>query len=209
MRPIARSKTRTGFTVAGVLVSTALLVAMGVVVVPAVAGQMKDGDAKRVGRDVAAIRGAAERFVSDVRRYPSELQQVTAPISESQSPLFKSAGYGAADVARWRGPYLSRDSVGAVSTGYGWMFKPAFEVDTLLPTGAVSSAGGQRYMVLKVAMPVNDSSRALTLDSQFDDGNLLTGAMRYRKGAIDTVKFLILPFVNSNLALIQGRSRRD
>ncbi|HEY9226537.1 MAG TPA: hypothetical protein VIP11_07830, partial [Gemmatimonadaceae bacterium] len=68
-----------------------------------------------------------------------------------------------------------------------------FEVDTLFPTGTASTAGGQRYMVLKVAMPVNDSLSVLQLDGQFDDGNLNTGAVRYRKGAVDTVKFLILP----------------
>jgi hypothetical protein len=111
------------------------------------------------------------------------------------SPLVTTAQgpYGTADVARWKGPYLSKDSIGAVSTGYGWTFKPGFEVDTLLPTGTASTSGGQRYMTLKVAMPVNDSLSALTLDNQFDDGNLSTGTIRYRKGTTDTLKLLILP----------------
>jgi hypothetical protein len=48
-------------------------------------------------------------------------------------------------------------------------------------------------MTLKVAMPVNDSLSVLMLDGQFDDGNLTTGSIRYRKGTVDTLKLLILP----------------
>ena len=79
------------------------------------------------------------------------------------------------------------------ATGFGWVFKPGFEVDTLLPTGTASAAAGQRYMVLKVAMTANDSLSALQIDSHVDDGNLNTGVVRYRKGAVDTLKFLIIP----------------
>ena len=191
----ARPENRKAFTLPEVLVTISLIAALGAVVVPAVAGQLKKGDPSRVGQDVAAIRGAVEQFLSDVRRYPAGIQQVTAPISLTQAALQTTSqgNYGPADVARWKGPYLTKDSIGAVSTGFGWVFKPAFEVDTLLPNGTSSASGGQRYMVLKVAMPVNDSLSALQLDSQFDDGNLSTGAMRYRKGATDTVKFLIIP----------------
>ena len=190
-----RPTIQNGFTLSEVLVTISLIAALGAVVVPAVAGQLKKGDPSRVGQDVAAIRGAVEQFLSDVRRYPAAIQQVTRPITTSQAPLSTTTqgNYGTADVARWKGPYLTKDSIGAVATGFGWMFKPGFEVDTLLPNGTASASGGQRYMVLKVAMPVNDSLSALQLDGQFDDGNLTTGAIRYRKGTTDTVKFLILP----------------
>jgi hypothetical protein len=144
---------------------------------------------------MAAIRGAVEQFLTDVRRFPGGIAQLRAPVTASMSPLTTTAQgpYGTADVARWKGPYLRKDSIGAVPTGYGWTFKPGFEVDTLLPTGATSTATGQRYMTLKVAMPVNDSLSVLMLDGQFDDGNLATGSIRYRKGTIDTLKLLILP----------------
>ena len=57
-----------------------------------------------------------------------------------------------------------------------------------------SIASGQRYMVMKVIMPVKDSISAKSLDSQFDDGNLQTGSIRYRaSAAADTLKFLLLP----------------
>jgi len=189
-------KTRKAFTLPEVLVTITLIAALAAVVVPAVAGQLKKGDPTRVGSDVAAIRTAAEQFLTDVRRYPGAVQQVTAPITASMAPLASTAqgSYGAADVARWKGPYLTKDSIGAVSTGYGWTFKPGFEVDSLLPTGVAITAAGQRYMMLKIIMPVKDSLSALYLDSQFDDGNLQTGAIRYRAAAAaDTLKFLLLP----------------
>lgn len=190
-----RYRQRQGFTLPEVLVTITLIAALAAVVVPAVAGQLKKGDPSRVGQDVTAIRGAVEQFLSDVRRYPGAVQQVTARITTAQAPLRSTAqsNYGTADVNRWRGPYLTKDSIGATSTGFGWVFKPGFEVDTLLPTGTTSVAAGQRYMVLKVAMPVKDSLSVLQLDGQFDDGNLNTGTVRYRRGTIDTVKFLILP----------------
>ncbi len=134
--------------------------------------------------------------MTDVRRYPAAIQQLTAPIAMSMSPLASTAqgAYGNADVVRWRGPYLTKDSIGAVSTGYGWTFKPNFEIDSLAPTGVASVAAGQRYMMVKVIMPVKDSMSALSLDSQFDDGNLQTGSIRYRTAAAaDTLKFLLLP----------------
>ena len=172
-----------------------LIAALAGVVVPAIAGQLKKGDPSRVGQDVSAIRSGVEQFLSDVRRYPGAVQQVTAPIATTQSGLTTTmqGNYGAAEVARWKGPYLTKDSAGVVTTGFGWVFKPGFEVDTLLPTGTASAAAGQRYMVLKVAMTVNDSLSALQIDNHVDDGNLNTGVVRYRKGTVDTLKFLIIP----------------
>jgi len=195
MRVRAIETCKKGFTLPEVLVTITLIAALAAVVVPAIASQLKKGDPARVGSDAAAIRGAVEQFLTDVRRFPGGMAQLTAPVTASMSPLTTTAQgqYGTADVSRWKGPYLSKDSIGAVSTGYGWTFKPGFEVDTLLPTGTVSTAAGQRYMTLKVAMPVNDSLSVITLDRQFDDGNLSTGSIRYRKGTVDTLKLLILP----------------
>ncbi len=194
MRQRSTEKTR-GFTLPEVLVTITLIAALAAVVVPAIAGQLKKGDPSRISQDVTAIRSGVEQFLSDVRRYPGAIQQVTAPIATTQSGLATTmqGNYGTAEVSRWRGPYLTKDSIGVVRTGFGWVFKPGFEVDTLLPTGTASAAAGQRYMVLKVPMTVNDSLSALQIDGHVDDGNLNTGTVRYRKGATDTLKFLILP----------------
>jgi prepilin-type N-terminal cleavage/methylation domain-containing protein len=194
MQHRSAKKTR-GFTLPEVLVTITLIAALAAAVVPAIAGQLKKGDPSRIGQDVAAIRSGVEQFLSDVRRYPGAIQQVTASIKTTQSGLTTTmqGNYGATDVARWKGPYLTKDSIGVVKTGFGWVFKPGFEVDTLLPTGTASAAAGQRYMVLKVPMTVKDSLSALQIDNHVDDGNLNTGMVRYRKGTVDTLKFLLIP----------------
>jgi len=147
-----------------------------------------------------AMRGAVEQFISDVRKYPGSIAQITAVITTSQTPLTTTslATYGSAEVQRWRGPYLSKDGTAALATGFGLSMNNNFDVDTLAVSGAASSAGGQRYMVVSVPMKVggattNDSLSALAIDRQFDDGVLLTGSIRYRIGVVDTLKFLLTP----------------
>jgi prepilin-type N-terminal cleavage/methylation domain-containing protein len=190
-----RRAPRKGFTLPEVIVTISLIAALAAVVVPTIVSQVKKGDPSRVGNDMLAIRGAAEQFLSDVRRYPASVGQVTNAITTSMAPLTTTAlaNYGSAEVNRWRGPYLSRgDSAAATATGFGLSFVPGFTVDTLPPSGAASTAGGQRYMVLRLLM--KDSLSGLEIDKQFDDGVLLTGSIRYLKNATsDTLKFLLMP----------------
>jgi type II secretory pathway pseudopilin PulG len=197
MRPVkpSRATTTRGFTAPVTLVAVSLIAAMAVVGVPTVAAQLGKGDANRVGEDVSAIRGAVEQFLTDVQSYPGTIEQTASRITTAQVPLVAAAQrtYVSSEASRWKGPYLKTDSIGRARTGFGWTFKPAFEVDTLLPSGAASARGGQRYMVLKAVVPARDSSSVLQLDRRFDDGNPTTGTIRYRKAETDTVKFLILP----------------
>jgi prepilin-type N-terminal cleavage/methylation domain-containing protein len=189
-----------GFTLPEVIVTISLIAVLASVVIPTVASQVKKGDPARLGSDYQAMRGAVEQFLADVRRYPASIAQITAPLTVAQAPLTTTslAPYGTAEIARWRGPYLTKDGTAALATGFGLSFNSNFDVDTLPVSGAASVAGGQRYMVLSVPMKigattVNDSLSILDLDRQFDDGVLLTGSIRYRTGAIDTLKFLLMP----------------
>jgi general secretion pathway protein G len=197
---------RRGFTLAEVLVSITLVAVLGAVVVPSVAGQIKKGDPTRTGNDFLAVRGAVEQYLSDVRRYPRSITQLTAAITTADGPLPGTAtsSYGAAEVMRWRGPYLSKDGVAALKTGFGLTMNAAFDTVTLAPVG-VQSGAGNKYMVISVPMAAsgsvgNDSTSMLLLDQQFDDGNLSSGVIRYRicsasscAGSPDTLKFLVMP----------------
>jgi prepilin-type N-terminal cleavage/methylation domain-containing protein len=197
---------RQGFTLAEVLVSITLVAVLGAVVVPTVAGQIKKGDPTRMGNDFLAVRGGVEQFLSDVRRYPNGVSQLTAAISTSDAPLAGTAtsSYGAAEVTRWRGPYLSKDGTAALLTGFGLKMNAVFDTVTLAANG-VQSGAGNKYMVLSVPMAAsgtagNDSLSILRLDQQFDDGVLTSGVIRYRICAStscgsspDTIKFLVMP----------------
>ena len=191
---------RKGFTLPEVIVTITLIAVLASVVVPTIVSQIKKGDPTRTGQDFLAVRGAVEQFLSDVRKYPGSIAQITALISTAQNPLTTTAiaPYGSAEVQRWRGPYLTKDGTAALLTGFGLSMNNNFDVDTLAVSGAASVLGGQRYMVVSVPMKVgativNDSLSALELDRHFDDGVLLTGSIRYRAGTTDTLKYLLMP----------------
>jgi prepilin-type N-terminal cleavage/methylation domain-containing protein len=190
----APAETRKGFTISELLVTITLVAVLASAFMSNIMWRVDDAEQNRLGQDARAIRTAVEYFVSDVRRYPATVQQVAVRITTRENALTTTghSHYTAADVARWRGPYLRKDSIGA-TRDRAWAFEQTFEIDTLLPSGSASVSGGQRYMVLKRVVPRGDSLSILRLDRRIDDGDLTTGSMRLRKGAADTLKFLILP----------------
>jgi prepilin-type N-terminal cleavage/methylation domain-containing protein len=177
---------RVGFTLPEVIVTLTLIAALAAVVVPSIVSQVKKGDPSAVGNDLLAIRGATEQFLGDVRKYPGSIYQLTNVITNTQNPLFgtSAATFGTADVNRWRGPYISKDSAAARITAYGSF---AVNFDT-------NSYNGQKYLV--VLLPMADSLAGLEVDKQFDDGVLATGSIRYVKktgSGTDTLKYLMMP----------------
>ena len=194
MHEPAHAPTRNGFTISELLVTITLVAILASAFMSDVTWQANDAEHDHLGQRAKEIRTAVEQFVSDVRRYPATVQQVAVPITTRENALTTTghSHYTAADVARWKGPYLRKDSIGA-RRDRAWAFAQAFEIDTLLPSGSASVSGGQRYIVLKAVLPRGDSLSILRLDRRIDDGDLTTGSMRLRKGAADTVKFLILP----------------
>ena len=190
----APAPTRNGFTISELLVTITLVAILASAFMSNVTWQDNDAEQDHVGEKAKEIRTAVEQFVSDVRRYPATVQQVAMPITTRENALTTTghSRFTAADVARWKGPYLRKDSIGA-ARNKAWAFVQTFEIDTLLPSGSASVSGGQRYVVLKAVVPRSDSLSILRLDRRIDDGDLSAGAMRLRKGAADTLKFLILP----------------
>jgi len=163
-----------------------LIAALAAVVVPTIISEVKKSDPQTVGNDLLAIRGASEQFLSDVRKYPGSIGQLTTLITTTQTPLIGTAlaPFGTAEVNRWRGPYISKDTVTGLVTAFG-TFVTKF--DTL-------TSNGQKYMV--VLLPMTDSLSGIEVDKQFDDGNTATGSIRYKaKGASgsDTLKYLLMP----------------
>lgn len=203
-----KTKKRRGFTLPEILVSITLVAVLAAVVVPTIASQVKRGDPARIGQDFVAVRGAVEQFLTDVRKYPSAFTQLQSQITTAATPLSgTSVGtFGVADVNRWRGPYLNRD---LTSTGAGATVATTFGNDQYA-SNAVSpcftASCGVRYMVLTI--PINaggDSTMAVELDRNFDDGDTYNGNIRYKRclsaaspacspnTAPDTIKLLILP----------------
>lgn len=185
---------RTGFTLPEILVSITLLAVLAAVVVPAVASQIEKSDPTRVGGDFLAIRGAIEQFLSDVRKYPKSIGQMTNPLNLSASGMSPIVGtFGKADSVRWKGPYLTKDSTKADSTGYSAAITQPFDSLTLATSGTTRAAGIE-YLI--IAVGGIDSLSAYKVDQMYDDGNVTTGSFRWqKKGAsgTDTLKYLAIP----------------
>jgi type IV pilus assembly protein PilE len=187
---------RRGFTLGEVLVTVALIAVLAAVVLPAVGSQITKGDLGRVSSDLLTIRSAMEQFISDVRRYPSSVAQLTnrpgittafGPLpalgnATCATPQVFAVTYTAQEVARWRGPYVNKDSAAAIVTGYSQSIRPCFHVQT--------SAGISYEVIL---LPGIDATTAAALDAAMDDGVITTGALQYVATGVDTLKFFAIP----------------
>lgn len=181
---------RKGFTLPEILVSITLLAVLAAVVVPTIASQVRKGDPSRMSNDFVALRSGVEQFLSDVRKYPTSIGQLASPITTSMSPIVGS--YGKADSARWRGPYITKDSAAADTTGYGLGIKQPFDSMSFAVSGN-QRAAGKLYLVATVIGI--DTLNWLQFDQMFDDGNSLTGTIRWKKGnsGADTLRYLMMP----------------
>jgi prepilin-type N-terminal cleavage/methylation domain-containing protein len=202
---------RKGFTLGEVLVSVAIVAVLAAVVIPAIGSQITKGDQGRVASDIQAVRGGVVQFVSDVRRYPKSLGQlVVVPLTTNSPMTPTTVTYTSQELARWRGPYLSKDSVAAGNTGYGLRLgigAATFTFDTLIvgTTGVFTPAspggGDIRYLILTI--PNMNLATAQALDASMDDGDVTAGAIRWKAagdasngvGAVDTLKYLLTPII--------------
>lgn len=215
LRRMASALSKGGFTLPEVLVTVALIAVLAAVVVPTIVGQIKKGDPNRVAQDATDIRGAIEQFVSDVRKYPASIGQLTNVISTSMHPLQTGgtvpSNYTSADVARWKGPYLNKDSITVSTTGFGWAMQYAFMTDSFTTASSSTSNGvgayygattnPNRFLVIRMctslsgvgclASATTDSASWLLLDQQVDDGFVGSGSIRFRSDS--GVKFLLMP----------------
>jgi prepilin-type N-terminal cleavage/methylation domain-containing protein len=190
-----KTRNRRGFTLGEVLVSVAIVAILAAVVMPAIGSQVTKGDLGRVSSDLLTMRGAAEQFLSDVRRYPNSVGQLSNSftaaannygplIANSSCPATFTGGtfatkYTSAEVARWRGPYLTKDSVTAIGTGYGLSIRTCFDIGTL---------NGNSYLVIQISGM--DQTTAQTLDAAMDDNSTSTGSLQW---ASNVLKFYALP----------------
>src|SRR3954469_812237 len=186
-----------GFSLGEILVAVAIMAVVAAVVVPSIGSQLNKGDVTRVGNDLVSIRSATEQFLADVRKYPTNMTQlVTKPLLTDLDIL--GAPFGANPVARWRGPYMSKDVTGASATGFGATMVTVFRTcDATTNTNTTcSTPTGQKY--LTIAVPGISQAEAFQIDSSMDDGALTTGSIRWIvKGAggsdKDTLRYLALP----------------
>lgn len=182
--PLPRNRIlRRGFSLGELLVGMAIIAVLAAVILPAVAGQVTKSDATRTIQDLSSLRTGVEQFQADVRRYPKKLSHLTRAIT-GQSDI-NGTNYPANLIARWKGPYLSRDTTGALGglvTGYG-----AVMMDSLVK---ITYQPGVDYVTVRVSgITQTDFER---MDAEIDGAISATnGVLRWVTG--DTLKFLAVP----------------
>lgn len=109
------NRSRRGFTLAEVLVTLAILATLAAVLLPALMGQLSKGDATRVSNDLIALQTGIGTFASDVKRYPGRVGHLTAAVANS-NPDINGTNYPTGLANQWRGPYLTRETIGSLPT---------------------------------------------------------------------------------------------
>ena len=190
MTPLTpRKRLSVGFTLAEILVALALMALLAAVLLPTVAGQIMKGDTGRVVQDLDAVRSGAERFLTDIRRYPGRYSDLSTAITTSGTDVLGNA-YPASVTSKWKGPYITKDTVNAsVETGFSGRITNVFARFT--NTNAV-----QYLTVVVTGITGTDFDR---IDEQMDGPSVSpagrsTGLLRWNSaGGVDSLKFFALP----------------
>jgi prepilin-type N-terminal cleavage/methylation domain-containing protein len=173
-------KDRTGFSLGEILVAVAIIAVLAAVVLPSIGSQLTKGDESRVEQDLNSIRSATEQFLADVRRYPSAISQLVGQPAVTDTGMVGGV-YATSQVNRWRGPYLTKDSTAATSTGFGV---------TMALANGVQAGGSQKFLIIQLANL--DSLNAVRIDAAMDDADIATGTLRWEAtGKI--LKYYALP----------------
>lgn len=105
---MSRSRSsRAGFSLAEILVVLAIFAILAAVMVPVLTGQLGKSDASRGLGDLNTIETGVSNFLNDVRRYPGDLEDLSAKISATDSTVLDQT-YPPGLLDSWRGPYIDR-----------------------------------------------------------------------------------------------------
>lgn len=182
-----QSRTRSGFTLAEMLIAMSLLAVMAAVTAPSVTRHVAKSAVVRTTSDLHSIDQAVGQFYANTERFPGSLQQLGTAITPSDRDLFGRPF--PADLAwRWKGPYLGRGvTASGVPTGRGATIAARLDVATF---------AGNTY--LRIAVGGVDRSTAQLISTQVDGDTLVgndglgdaNGRVRWKAGGADTLVYL-------------------
>jgi len=101
----ATVRSRRAFTLIEIIAAVVIITTLAAVVVPTVVRSMRTARTAAVANQIHSILNAAQAFRRDVGRWPRRLDHLVATIATNQTDVCGVA-YSAANVTKWRGPYL-------------------------------------------------------------------------------------------------------
>jgi prepilin-type N-terminal cleavage/methylation domain-containing protein len=174
---------KSGFTLAEVLVTIAILAIMAAVLLPALNNQLTKGDTSRISSDLTNLRSGVQAFFSDIRQYPGSADQLVTPLTASSTDILGKT-FQASAIAAWKGPYISRDVLS--STG-----------GRATITNAFGSLATSSTNFLTVTISPISGEQFGNLEATLDDGTTSStsstaGLIRYSYVS-STLSFLLTP----------------
>jgi type IV pilus assembly protein PilE len=172
---------KSGFTLAEVLVTIAIIAIMAAVLLPALNNQLSKGDTSRIASDLTNLQSGVQAFVSDVRQYPSTTDQLVTTLTGSDA---NGVTFSASAIDAWKGPYVSRDvlsNTGGRATISASFTKTATSSTDFL-TVTVSPISGDQFASLENTL--DEGTTSSTSSS--------AGLVRFNY-ASSTLKFLLTP----------------
>jgi prepilin-type N-terminal cleavage/methylation domain-containing protein len=192
MRSIER-RTKRGFSLIETVVTVGIVATLAAVVVPQVVKQFDAADPTRVAEDLASVTTAIETFGVNVKPHqPKDIEDLINALSNTTDPdsTALGAGFSAADLAAWNGPYLgiavlatagNADTVTVTGFGTRVMNRlPLYDIHTGTTGGdtldtSPSTAGD--YVSVRL---VNLSGAAFNAINELIDGTTETSAILRR-----------------------------
>src|SRR5687768_16537631 len=110
------ARTRPGLTLIELLAVMAILAALGAVLYPAIAVQVRKGQKTALADQLNNLREAITNYHANVARYPTVLTQLTVQPIAGETDLC-GTGLSGANRNAWRGPYLTQNIVGNMPVG--------------------------------------------------------------------------------------------
>lgn len=173
MRRVRDAASRPGFTTIEVVVILAVLAVLATVTLLAVTGRgVRGGQTAALSSNLETLATGIAEFRADVRRYPSQLTYLAAPLAGGATDACGAAIPGGF-ASLWQGPYVSR-AIPATGLPSGTsLIQTALERDPA--TGGPTDVGTLFIVVQDV-----DEAVALALEESFDGASdFTTGTIRW------------------------------
>jgi prepilin-type N-terminal cleavage/methylation domain-containing protein len=110
---------RSGFSLAEVLVATALLAILAAAVVPTVMSKLAASRASAIVTEVSGLNASLQAFYKDVGDYPRFLSYLTTMPASNAATRCNPELFLPQQIASWHGPYSSRSISGDYTTPDG------------------------------------------------------------------------------------------